>query len=91
VRHQGTEESRIEAIARVVAEYERSGLTRRGFSERTGIAVSTLDYWRREVRQGKQARIVPVKVESRGPEAAACAPVGFRLDGYVLDSGDPNM
>jgi len=57
----------------VVAEYERSGRSRRGCCERTGVATSTLDYWRRQVREGNRARIVPVKIEAaegairRGP------------------------
>ena len=57
-------QNRREAIAGVVAEYERSGLTRRSFCEQTGVAVSTLDYWRRQVGEGSRARIVPVKMEA---------------------------
>lgn len=80
----------MEAIARVVAEYERSGLTRRGFSERTGIAVSTLDYWRRQVRDQGQMRIVPVKMEpARGDhDTRVCG--GFRMslpNGVGIESG----
>ncbi len=57
-------QNRREAIAGVVAEYERSGLTRRSLCEQTGVAVSTLDYWRRQVGEGSRARIVPVKMEA---------------------------
>ena len=61
------DQSRREAIAGVVAEYEQSGLTRRSFSAQAGIAVSTLDYWRRQVRERNRARIVPVKIEAAEP------------------------
>lgn len=84
------DQSRREAIAGVVAEYERSGLTRKSFSEQAGVAVSTLDYWRRQVREGNRARIVPVTIEA--PETAIregrCA--GFQLslpNGVRIESG----
>lgn len=75
------------AIERIVAEYERSGLTRRGFSEQTGIAIGTLDSWRRQVRD--RARIVPVRIE---PDAAAGGRPGggFELNlpnGVRIESG----
>lgn len=65
----------------VVAAYERSGLTRRSFSEQAGLAVSTLDYWRREVRDGNGngngPRIVPVTLA--GWESRARWESGFQL------------
>lgn len=63
----------------MVAEYERSGLTRRSFSERTGVAVSTLDYWRRQVREGNRARIVPVRIEAAEPARREGRWAGFQL------------
>lgn len=47
----------------MVAEYERSGMNRKRFSEESGVALSTLDYWRRQVREWNSASIVPVKIE----------------------------
>ena len=83
-------QNRREAIAGVVAEYERSGLSRRSFCERAGVAVSTLDYWRRQVRDGNRARIVSVKMEApeSTPGEGRCA--GFRLslpNGVRIESG----
>lgn len=90
MKHASKDQSRRDAIAGVVAEYERSGLTRRSFSEHAGIAVSTLDYWRRQVRDGNRARIVPVKIEA--PEAAIGEgrSAGFQLslpNGVGIKSG----
>lgn len=84
------DQGRREAIARVVAEYERSGLTRRGFSERTGVAVSTLDYWRRQVRDRDRARIVPVKIEAAESASSVRSCSGFQLrlpNGMRIASG----
>lgn len=44
----------------LVREFEASGLTRREFSQRQGIAVTMLDSWRRK-RSG-EAKLVEVKV-----------------------------
>ena len=49
----------------MVEEYEGSGQTRRAFCARRGMAVSTLDYWRREL--AKKPRLVAVKIAQ--PEA----------------------
>ena len=73
------DQSRRETIAGVVAEYERSGLSRRSFCERTGVAVSTLDYWRRQVRERNRARIVPVKIEAAEPATREGRGAGFQL------------
>lgn len=86
-----------------MAEFERSGLTRKGFSEESGVALSTLDYWRRQVREWNDAAIVPVKIEAaieagREPlvmaelemEPAATAAAGFRLslpNGVRIEAG----
>lgn len=82
--HRGTKRS--EAIEEIVGEFERSGLTRREFSEQTGIAAGTLDSWRRRVRD--RPRIVPVKLAEDGAAAAGCA--GFQLNlpnGVRIESG----
>jgi transposase-like protein len=74
----------------VVAEYERSGLSRRSFCKQAGVAVSTLDYWRRQVRAGNGARIVPVKVESAEAAVTPGRCPGFQLslsNGVRIESG----
>lgn len=82
--HRGNKRS--EAIEAIVGEFERSGLTRREFSEQTGIATGTLDSWRRRVRE--RSRIVPVRI---APDAAAAAGgAGFQLNlpnGVRIESG----
>jgi len=90
VTHARKDQSRREVIAGVVAEYERSGLSRRSFCERTGVAVSTLDYWRRQVREGNRARIVPVKIEAAEPARREGRWAGFQLslpNGVRIESG----
>jgi len=47
----------------ILREFENSGLTRREFCRRHGIAVTTLDYWRR--RGSRQPRLVEVEVAPR--------------------------
>jgi transposase-like protein len=87
VKHPARKQRSDQAIARVVAEYEQSGLTRGDFSEQAGIAVSTLDYWRRRVREQDGARILPVQVEL---DRAAQAGPGFQLrlpNGVWIESG----
>jgi hypothetical protein len=51
-------------MRRVLEEYGKSGLRRREFCERGGIALTTFDYWRRELA-GKP-KLVKVEV-SPGP------------------------
>jgi hypothetical protein len=53
----------VEALVR---EFEASGLTRQEFSQRQGIAVTTLDSWRR--KRTEQAKLV--KVEVSGTETS---------------------
>lgn len=66
-------------MERVVADYERSGLTRRRFSERTGIAVSTLDYWRRSVGVRKARAVLPVSIAPEPVAVQAGGSAGFRV------------
>jgi len=44
----------------ILREFENSGLTRREFCRRHGIALTTLDYWRR--RNARPPRLVEVEV-----------------------------
>jgi transcriptional regulator with XRE-family HTH domain len=71
-----------------VADYESSGLTRHDFCVRAGISISTLDSWRRKVREQGTPRIVPVRIESREPAGNGGA--GFRLsllNGLYVEGG----
>src|SRR4051812_22067148 len=63
----GKSTQRAAEMKRVVKEYEKSGVTRREFCQRRGIAVTTFDYWRREL--GTKPKLV--KVEVAAPEPAA--------------------
>lgn len=77
----GKRRSRAE-VEVLIAEFEASGLTRAEFSQQRGIAVTTLDAWRR--RRAKPARLVNVEVEG------AEAPLPFRLslrNGRWIESG----
>lgn len=51
-------------MRRVMEEYEGSGQSRRAFCEQRGIAVSTFDYWRRELakRPPERTKLVAVRV-----------------------------
>lgn len=40
---------------RLVAEYERSEMTRQAFCGERGVSASTLDYWRRKLRDEQAA------------------------------------
>ncbi|MGD0942137.1 MAG: hypothetical protein ABR905_20785 [Terracidiphilus sp.] len=59
---------RSEAEAeRLVAEFERSGLSRKEFSAAHGLSVHTLDAWRTRVKRLRGAeRIVPVELVEGG-------------------------
>jgi hypothetical protein len=63
----GKETERSAEMRRVLEEYEASGLGRREFCQQRGLAMTTLDYWRRELaakrrKQDRQPRMVRVKV-----------------------------
>lgn len=58
---------RAAEMKRVVEEYAKSGLRRREFCERRGIALATFDYWRRELA----AKPKLVKVEVAAHESSA--------------------
>ena len=48
-------------VARLVCEFEQSGLGRKEFSAAHGLSVHTLDAWRRRVA-GSRDEIVPVEI-----------------------------
>lgn len=66
-----------EDIRRIVEGFAKSGMTRRQYCAKHGVGISTLDYWRRALRQQKP-RLVEVALEP------AHAPTGFAL---VLGNG----
>jgi len=51
-------------LAALAAKFEHSGMSRREFCERHGMAPSTLDYYRYRARRNKKAavRLLPVSV-----------------------------
>jgi transposase-like protein len=51
-----------ENIQRIVGEFQHSGLRRREFCEQRGIAVSTLDYWRRKAQAYSTPQLLEVEV-----------------------------
>ena len=68
----GKETERSAEMRRVVEEYAASGLRRREFCQQRGIALTTLDYWRREHavkprKQERRPRMVAVKVADAEP------------------------
>ena len=74
-------------VERIIADFERSGMRRREYCERHGIALPTLDWYRRRVRASRSpATLVPVKIENSALPAPATgtAPQGFTL---VLRNG----
>jgi hypothetical protein len=78
----GRHKRSAEDIRRTVEEFHSSGLTRREFSQRHHIPVTTLDYWRRT--QSRQPRLVEVEVAASDPAT------GFALslaNGRRIESG----
>lgn len=67
----GKETRRAAEMRRTLKEWEASGLSRRVFCEKRGIAVTTFDYWRRELASLPEM----VKVEVAGGPAES----GFSL------------
>jgi transposase-like protein len=49
-------------IRRIVEGFAKGGLTRREYCAKHGVAVTTLDYWRRAHRKQKPT-LVPVAIE----------------------------
>ena len=50
----------------IVAGFAKSGMTRREYCAKHGVAMTTLDYWRRAQRKQKPA-LVPVAIEEPQP------------------------
>ena len=72
-------------VERIVREFERGGLKRREYCERIGIALPTLDWYRRRMLAGRDApNLVPVRIEKAQDAATGRAGDGFTL---VLTSG----
>jgi transposase-like protein len=84
----GKETERSVEMRRVVEEYASSGLRRREFCEQHGIALTTLDYWRREhggCKRGKaerRPRLVAVQVAEAepAPDFRLCLGNGRRIE-----------
>ena len=51
-----------EEIRRIVEGFAKSGMTRRAYCAKQGVAMTTLDYWRRAHRKQKP-RLVEIDVE----------------------------
>ena len=74
-------------VERIVSDFERSGLSRRAYCERHGIAVQTLDWYRRRVRaSGDSVKLVPVRVENRWTPVVPASAVG-RVSLFVPGNG----
>jgi hypothetical protein len=72
-------------VERIVVDFERSGVSRRLYCEQNGMAVPTLDWYRRRVRASRGSpNLVPVRVESTLSAGNGSASAGFSL---VLDNG----
>lgn len=66
--------SRAEA-ARLVSEFEQSGLRRKEFCAAHGLSLHTLDAWRRRIAQpGPREEIVPVEIVADRALSAATMP-----------------
>jgi hypothetical protein len=67
--------SRAEA-ARLVSEFEQSGLRRKEFCAARGLSVHTLDAWRKRIAQpGLREEIVPVEIVADRAVSAPRMPV----------------
>ncbi len=62
-----------------VSAFEQSGLTRKAWCARAGVAVATLDYWRTRLRGGGAGSVqalVPIVVSDEPALSARCAGAG---------------
>jgi hypothetical protein len=66
-----------EEIRSLVEGFAKSGMTRRGYCAKHGLAMTTFDYWRR-ARRRQKPKLVEVAIEQTHP------PTGF---GLVLANG----
>jgi hypothetical protein len=79
----GKPTDRRSEMRRVVEEFAASGLTRREFCSQRDIALTTFDYWRRQLRS--EPRLV--KVEVARPDAAAQSFTLRLANGRSIESG----
>ncbi|MFN8938517.1 MAG: IS66 family insertion sequence element accessory protein TnpB, partial [Acidobacteriota bacterium] len=75
-----TQSKRNNRAAELVAAFERSGLTRKAFCKSMGIAVTTLDYYRRRVKVEPGGQVGLVAVE-RKPDGVKREPLVLVLRG----------
>ena len=68
----GQQTARAAEMRKILGEYSRSGLSRREFCAKRGIALTTFDYWRWHLRS--KPRLVEVEVTR-----AEAAPQSFTL------------
>jgi len=86
--------SRAEALA-LVAAYEASGQSRREFCAQHGLAVPTLDLYRKRAREsvaGTRLLAVDVQAASRPAASAATASAGLTVvlnNGRRIEMGGP--
>ena len=73
-------------VEQVVVDFERSGLSRRDYCQRRGIALPTLDWYRRRVRASRLSPgFVPVKLAKPTTPVTSAEENGFTL---VLVNGN---
>ncbi len=61
----------VEEVERLVSGYQQSGLTRQEYCLSQGIAVTTLDYYRRRKRsKSGTPKLLPVQVEAAPVQSA---------------------
>ena len=78
----GQETARAAEMRKMLGEFSKSELTRREFCAKRGMALTTFDYWRRQL--GARPRLV--RVEVAGVEAAGHS-FTLRLgNGRVIES-----
>ena len=70
-----------EEIRKIVEGFAKSGMRRREYCAKHGVALTTLDYWRRAHRNQKPT-LVPVAIEEARPLAgfALVLPNGRRIE-----------
>jgi len=72
-------------VEQIVVDFEHSGLSRRDYCDRRGIALPTLDWYRRRVGASRNAaNLVPVKIAKTSKPMIGGAEEGFTL---VLGNG----
>jgi hypothetical protein len=79
----GKPTDRRSEMRRVIEEFRTSGLTRREFCSQRGIALTTFDYWRSQLRSTPRL----MKVEVARPEIAAQSFTLRFANGRSIESG----